>query len=392
MPSNSVNFTKIQIKIVLGVKKISIMLLSAIFIAFMISWSPVKKSGHREIAEVRNIVFMIGDGMGLATVYTAMTVSHHPLNIERCNIIGLQKTFSSDHYITDSGAAATAFASGHKTNNGAIGMDSQGKPVKSILEIAKENGLATGLVSTSAVTDATPAAFIAHESSKNSPEDIARDFLKADIDVFIGGGYDYFANRTDKLNLIDSLKARGYKVETSMNALSKSSSLKLAGLIAPVNTPFRLDGRGDMLPASSLKAIEILNKNPKGFFLMIEGGEIDWAAHKKDVPPLIDETLDFDDAVGKVLDFAKNDGHTLVVITADHETGGIAITGGSIPGHRAILNIPVKGHTAVMVPVFAYGPGADKFGGIYDNTEFFQKFLTSYGFEDLNLVLANPSY
>jgi alkaline phosphatase len=365
------------------VKKKSILLLSVILIVSLISWSPSIESGPGEITEVRNIVFMIGDGMGLATVYSAMTVSHNPLNIERCNIIGLQKTFSSDHYITDSGAAATAFASGNKTNNGAIGMDSHGKPVKSILEIAKENGLATGLVSTSAITDATPAAFIAHESSKNSPEDIAKDFLKSDIDVFIGGGYDYFAKRTDKLNLIDSLNARGYKVETSMNALLKSTSLKLAGLIAPVNTPYRLDGRGDMLPASSRKAIEILNKNPKGFFLMIEGSEIDWAAHAKDVPPLIDETLDFDDAVGKVLDFAKNDGHTLVVITADHETGGVAIIGGSIPAHRTILTFPAKGHSAVMVPVFAYGPGAEKFGGIYDNTEFFQKFLTSYGFEEL---------
>ena len=364
------------------VKKRSIFLLSAILTVTLISSSPNKKPPSLETTEVRNIVFMIGDGMGLATIYSAMTVSHHPLNIERCNIIGLQKTFSFDHYITDSGAAGTAFACGHKTNNGTIGMDSEGKPVKSILEIAKQNGLATGLVSTSAITDATPAAFIAHESSKNSHEDIAKDFLKTDIDVFIGGGYDYFANRTDKLNLIDSLKARGYKVESSMNALRKSTSLKLAGLIAPGNTPYRLDGRGDMLPASSRKAIEILNKNPKGFFLMIEGSEIDLAAHAKDIPPLIDETLDFDDAVGEVLDFAKNDGHTLVVITADHETGGVAIIGGNIQTHRAILNLPTKGHTAIMVPVFAYGPGADKFGGIYDNTELFQKFLTSFGFEE----------
>jgi alkaline phosphatase len=363
-------------------KKTSALLLSAILIASLVSWSPSEKSGTREITEVRNIVLMIGDGMGLATVYSAMTASRHPLNIERCNIIGLQKTFSSDHYITDSGAAGTAFASGHKTNNGSLGMDSEGKPVKSILEIAKENGLATGLVSTSAITDATPAAFVVHEPGKNSPEDIAKDFLKIDIDVFIGGGYDHFANRTDKLNLIDSLKLRGYKVETSMNALLKSTSLKLAGLVAPVNTPYRLDGRGNMLPESSRKAIEILNKNPKGFFLMIEGSEIDLAAHAKDIPPLIDETLDFDDAVGIVLDFAKSDGHTLVVITADHETGGVAIIGGSIQTHRAILNLPTKGHTAVMVPVFAYGPGADKFGGIYDNTELFQKFLTSYGFEE----------
>ena len=352
-------------------------------IASLISWSPSKKPGPKEIPEIRNIVLMIGDGMGLAAISSAITVSHHPLNIERCNIIGLQKTFSSDHYITDSGAAGTALATGNKTNNGEIGVDSQGKRVKSILEIAKENGLATGLVSTSAITDATPASFFAHESSRNSSEDVAKDILKTDIDVFIAGGYDQFAYRTDKLYLIDSLKARGYMVETSMNAVLKSTSLKLAGLIAPVNCPSRLNGRGDMLPASSRKAIEILNKNSKGFFLMIEGGEIDKAAHAKDETALMEETLDFDDAVGEVLDFAQNDGHTLVVVTGDHETGGIAIIGGSIKAHNVLLNFPTNSHTAVMVPVFAYGPGAEKFSGIYDNTSFFQKFLTSYGFEEL---------
>jgi len=362
------------------VKKTSILLLSAIFIASLISWSPIQKSGPIEKTEIRNIVFMIGDGMGLGAVSSAITVSHHPLNIERCNIIGLQKTFSSDHYVTDSGAAGTALATGNKTNNGAIGVDSEGKSVKSILEIAKENGLATGLVTTSAITDATPASFIAHESSRNSYEDIAKDFLKTDVDVFIGGGYDHFAYRSDKLYLIDSLKARGYKVETTMSAVLKSTSLKLAGLIAPVNSPSHLNGRGDMLPASSRKAIEILNKNPKGFFLMIEGSEIDLAAHAKDETSLMEETLDFDDAVGEVLDFAQKDGHTLVVITADHETGGIAIVGGSIKAHKVLLDFPTNSHTAVMVPVFAYGPGAEKFSGIYDNTAFFQKFLTSYGF------------
>jgi alkaline phosphatase len=363
-------------------KKTSILLLSAILIVSMISWSPSKKSGIRENTEIRNIVFMIGDGMGLAAVYSAMTVSHNPLNIERCNIIGLQKTFSSDHYITDSGAAGTAMATGNKTRNGIIGMDSQGKSVKSIMEIAKEKGLAIGLVTTSAITDATTASFIVHEQNRDSFEDIAKDFLNANIDVFIGGGYNHFAFRKDNLSLIDSLKVRGYKIETSMNEVRKSTSSKLAGLIAPGNNPSRLNGRGDMLPASSRKTMELLNKNPKGFFLMIEGGEIDLAAHAKDALTLIDEILDFDEAVGEVLDFAQKDGHTLVVITGDHETGGIAIIGGSIKAHKVLLNFPTISHTAIMVPVFAYGPGAEKFGGIYDNTAFFQKFITSYGFEE----------
>ena len=364
-------------------KKISTFLLLIIIGASLTSGFSLKTPGNKKPPKIRNVIFMIGDGMGLSAVYSAMTVSDNSLNIERCNIIGLQKTFSSNNYITDSGAAGTALATGNKTKNGAIGMDSQGNSVKSILEIAEEHGLATGLVSTSSITHATPASFIAHQLSRGSYDDIAMDFLKTDIDVFIGGGYNHFAKRADKLNLVDSLKLRGYEVDTSMNMILKSTSSKLAGLTAPVHNPYRLKGRGDMLPASSQKAIEILKKSPKGFFLMIEGSQIDWAGHANSADTLIDETLDFDKAVGVALDFAKNDGHTLVVITGDHETGGVTIIGGDKQAHKVILNFSTKDHTAVMIPVYAYGPGAEKFSGIYDNTELFQKILTSYGFRQL---------
>lgn len=363
--------------------KQSNLLITIILGVSLISCYPTKNTTLRSIHKTKNVILMIGDGMGLPDVYAAMTVSDKPLNIERCSIIGLQKTYSSDNFITDSGAAGTALASGHKTKNGEIGMDSQGNQVKSILEIAEEHGLATGLVSTSSITHATPASFIAHQLSRGSYEDIALDFLKTDIDVFIGGGYDHFAKRADKLNLIDSLKFRGYEVDTSLNLVLKSTSKKLAGFTAPIHNPYRLKGRGDMLPASSGKAIEILNKNPKGFFLMIEGSQIDWAAHLNTADTLVDETLDFDKAVGVVLDFAKNDGQTLVIITADHETGGVAITGGDLQTHKVKLNISTKDHTAVMVPVYAYGPGSEKFMGIYDNTDIFLKILTVYGFNQL---------
>jgi len=364
-------------------KKQSIFLLLIVLSTTLISCIPTKTSGNRKNAEIRNVIFMIGDGMGLPAVYSAMTVSDNTLNIIRCNNIGLQKTNSADNYITDSAAAGTALASGNKTKNGVIGMNSDGKPVKSILEIAEEHGLATGLVSTSSITHATPASFIAHQASRGSYEDIALDFLKTDIDVFIGGGYDHFAKRKDKLNLIDSLKIRGYDVETTMNLVLSSSSLKLAGFTAPVHNTYRSKGRGNMLPDASVKAIEILSRNPKGFFLMIEGSQIDWAGHANHADTLIDETLDFDNAVGKVLDFAQKDGHTLVVITADHETGGITIVGGDIHSHKAVLNFSTKDHTAVMVPVYAFGPGSDNFNGIYENTEIFQKILSCFKFDKL---------
>jgi alkaline phosphatase len=357
-----------------------------LFIALSASFTSCFTAGRitgNKTQKIKNVIFMIGDGMGLPAMYSAMSVSDHPLNIERCNITGLQKTFSADNYITDSAAAGTALATGTKTNNGTLGMDTQGNRVKSILEIAEEHGLATGLVSTSSITHATPASFIAHEPSRGSYENIALDFLKTDIDVFIGGGYDNFAKRVDKLNLVDSLRSRGYEVDTTMDMVRKSSSLKLAGLTAPVHNPYRLVGRGDMLPESSQKAIEILNKNKKGFFLMIEGSQIDWAGHANNADTLIDETLDFDRAVGLVLDFAKKDGHTLVVITADHETGGVTIVGGDNQTHLVKLNFSTKDHTAVMVPVYAYGPGSERFNGIYDNTEIFYKILSSYKFDKL---------
>jgi alkaline phosphatase len=361
-------------------KKLSSLLLLTVLSFSLVSCLQPRKITYHKAPEIKNVILMIGDGMGIPDVYAAMTVSDKPLNIERCNNTGLQKTFSSDDYITDSAAAGTALATGNKTKNGVIGMDSLGNRVISILEIAEEHGFATGLVSTSSITHATPASFIAHQSSRGSYEDIAMDFLKTDIDVFIGGGYNHFAKRADKLNLIDSLKTRGYEIDTTMNMILKSSSGKLAGFTAPIHNPFRLNGRGDMLPASSAKAIEILSKNKKGFFLMIEGSEIDWAAHANFADTLVDETLDFDKAVGLALDFAKKDGHTLVVVTADHETGGVTIVGGDWKTHNVKLNFSIKGHTAVMVPVYAYGPGAEYFNGIYDNTEIFRKILKLYGF------------
>ena len=356
-------------------------LLNPLFIAAIASsCTTIHTSPDRDSAAVKNVILMIGDGMGLPDVYAAMTVADSSLNLERCTAVGLIKTYSSDAYITDSGAAGTALATGNKTRNGTIGMDSLGQRLQSILEIAVKHGLATGLVSTSAITHATPASFIAHQQDRGSYEDIAADFLKTGIDVFIGGGIDHFARRADKINLLDTLKARGYEVDTTLALILESTASKLAGLTAPVHNPYRLRGRGNMLPASTGKALEILQRNKEGFFLMVEGSEIDWAAHENSADFLIDETLDFDKAAGVALDFAARDGHTLVIITADHETGGVTITGGDMAAHRVVLSFSTNDHTAVMVPVYAYGPGSGKFAGIYDNTGIFSKIMNSLGF------------
>jgi alkaline phosphatase len=328
----------------------------------------------------RNIILLIGDGMGVTHIYAALTVNKGFLNLERFPITGFSKTYSSDNYITDSGAGATAIACGTKTNNKMIGVDTAGNPMKSILEYAEENGLSTGLVATSSITHATPASFIAHSLSRTLDEDIALDFLKIDVDVFIGGGSSFFNKRKDGLNLIDSLRKRNYQVLFSMKDIDTVKSGKLAGLTAEIHNPRYSKGRGDMLVNATKKAISILNNNTQGFFLMVEGSMIDWAGHENNIQYVIEEVNDFDRTVAAALDFAIADGNTLVIVTADHETGGLALTGGDIDKGKTKTHFTSKDHTACMVPVFAYGPGAEAFSGIYQNTAIFDKMMELYGF------------
>ncbi len=318
----------------------------------------------------KNIIFLIGDGMGVSHVFSGLVGNRGKLFIENCRHIGFSKTQSSDDFITDSAAGGTALSCGIKTYNGAIGVNPDTIPVETILEAAEDKGLATGLVSTSAITHATPASFIAHQKKRNMYEEIAADFLKTDIDVFIGGGLAHFIGRKDKRNLLTELKEKGYIVENDMTKIQKIKKGKLAGLTAQVHNG-RLEERGDMLPIATQTAIKILDNNSgdKGFFMMVEGSQIDWGGHANSSIYIVEDMLDFDRAVGEAIKFAAKDGETLVVVTADHETGGMAITGGDFNTGMVKAGYPTGGHTAVMVPVFSYGPGAEEFIGIMDNTE-----------------------
>ncbi len=320
----------------------------------------------------KNIIFLIGDGMGVSHVFAGLTANKGHLFLENFKHVGFSKTQSADSYITDSAAGGTALSTGHKTNNGAIGFDAQNKPVKTILEEAEEKGLATGLVSTSSITHATPASFISHQAGRSMYEEIAADFLKTDIDVFIGGGTDHFTKRKDGRNLIEELKAKGYQVETEMEKIQKVKNGKLAGLTAPVHNG-RMIERTDMLPVATNTALDILDNNKNGFFLMVEGSQIDWGGHASNTVYVVEDMLDFDRVIGQTLEFAAKDGETLIIVTADHETGGMALTGGSIENGVVKAAFPTTDHTAVMVPVFAYGPGAQEFTGIMENTDIFFK-------------------
>ncbi len=321
----------------------------------------------------KNIIFLIGDGMGLSQISAGMVYQGGDLQLARFKSIGFIKTQSSDNFITDSGAGATAFSIGVKTYNGAIGVDSLKNSKPTVLEMAEEQGLSTGLVATCAMTHATPASFIAHQPKRSLEEAIAYDYTKTDVDVVIGGGMHYFNSRTDGKNLIDTLKQKGYEVVDSTVDFSLLNSSKFYAFTNSYHLPTMKEGRGGFSEKASLKAIDVLSKNKKGFFLMIEGSQIDWGGHSNDADYIAREMVDFDKTIGAVLDWAMRDKNTLVLVTADHETGGLALNSGSIKNKTFTGAFTSKEHTGVMVPVFAYGPGADSFTGIYENTEIFTK-------------------
>lgn len=316
----------------------------------------------------KNIIFLIGDGMSLAQISAGFTANGASLNMTNFKKVGLSTTFSSDNYTTDSAAGGTALSTGKKTTNGTVGLDAKGKKVENLREVAEKKDKATGVVSTSSITHATPASFVAHQPKRKMYEAIAADFLKTDIDVFIGGGYKHFTERKDGKNLVDELKKKGYTVLQDLDKISKVKEGKLAGLTAPEHNG-RVAERGDMLQVATTTAIDILEEDKDGFFLMVEGSQIDWAGHQNNTNYIVEEMLDFDKAVGIALKFAAKDKNTLVVVTADHETGGFAINGGNPKTGKVKGGFTTGGHTPIMVPVFAFGPGSENFTGFMDNTD-----------------------
>jgi len=324
---------------------------------------------------VRNVILLIGDGMGLYHQYVAYTAKKGAFEVERAQYVGITKTTAANNYITDSAAAGTAIASGVKTNNGMLGVLPDGTPVKTMLEYAAENGLSTGMVVTCELTHATPAAFVAHVDSRSENDDIALDLARNNINVAIGGGRKFFEDRADGKNLTDSMKAKGFSVAYTLDEVKAVEKGNLLGLLAEVS-PAGYPARGELLTTGVSTALNILNQNKKGFFLMVEGSQIDWAAHAGNQADVINEMLDFDRTIKIALDFAERDGQTLVIVTADHETGGIIITRGDLQSGSMTLAFASTGHTGAPVPVYAFGPGAEKFTGIYENTEFLPKVLS----------------
>ncbi len=310
--------------------------------------------------------------MGLSQVSIAQYYQDTPSNFDRFPVIGLSKTSSATHVITESAAGATAISCGIKAANKTMGIDENFYPVETIVEYVSKMGLSTGLVVTSSIVGATPASFYAHMKSRYDYEEVATLLPQSDIDFFAGGGLQFFNDRKDKKNLLIELEMSGFQVDT-MKLPVEVSEKKHAIILGKDGMPKMSEGRGNFLSDATTLAIEKLSANKEGFFLMVEGSQIDWGCHDMDVDYLIDEQLDFDRTIGVAIDYAEKYGETLVIVTADHETGGFALAMDNNDYNKIKPILYSDDHSATMVPVFAYGLGAELFGGVYENTEIFHK-------------------
>lgn len=325
----------------------------------------------------KKVVFLIGDGMGLAQISAAMAGYQGRDAFARFPVIGLSKTSSADDYVTDSGAGATVFSIGKKTFNGGIGVGADSLAYENLFEKLKKRRKGTGVVVTSSVTHATPAAFYAHVPSRRSEDEIASFLLKGNCDIAIGGGIRYFASRSDGRDLFGDLRKQGFTtIADSVNPYRTQTAGRIVYALAGDGMKTIREGRGDYLQKATLNAMDILGRNPNGYLLMIEGSQIDWGGHAMDFDYMKSELLDFNETINQVLDMAKKQGDVLVVVTADHETGGLTLN--ENPGDRSTFkpHYTYNKHTGIMVPVFAFGPGSERFAGTYENTAIFDKLCT----------------
>lgn len=334
----------------------------------------------------KNVILIVGDGTGLA-YWSAAKFATDSLAVATMPVIGLVDTRSSDHYVTDSAAGATVYATGARTYNGAIGVGPACKerfaadsvavmrdpascaPLETVVEVAERQGMSTGLVATSAITHATPASFAAHVPYRRMQPEIAAQLAASGVDVMLGGGRGFFDGslRPDSADLLAPLcREAACPASAAELAALRPDGGRLVGLFAR-NQPGAAPSRSPSLPEMTRAALAWLAPDPQGFFLLVEGSQPDWRGHENaSLDSLTAEVLDLDRAVGVALEFARQNPETLVVVTADHETGGLALheeEGALRAGYTTDY------HTGEMVPLFAFGPGAQRFGRVLENAE-----------------------
>ncbi|SFT90495.1 alkaline phosphatase [Algoriphagus locisalis] len=315
---------------------------------------------------VKNVILLIGDGNGLAQISSSLFSNGNQLNLTQLKNMGLVKTQAADDFTTDSAAGATAYATGEKTNNRALGVDPAGKALKNLPDILDGYGYSSGIITTDQLTGATPASFYAHHPERDDSNQIAAYLPKSKLDLFIGGGGAKFSSESE--NLQDA----GF---TMVENLGETSAERIGYFVANDALPKKLEGRGEYLLESTAFALDFLSNKKSPFFLMVEAANIDSGGHSNSSSMIVSEMLDFDQVIGEVIRFADAHPGTLVIITADHETGGVSIPQGDIASSTVELAYHSDDHTGIMVPIFAYGAHADKFRGVYENTEVFHKIM-----------------
>ncbi|WP_192348465.1 alkaline phosphatase [Algoriphagus sp. Y33] len=327
------------------------------------------------LRQVDNVILMIGDGNGLAHISAGMYANGNALNMTSLKNVGLAKTQSADDFTTDSAAGGTALATGNKANNRGVGLDSLENKVESLVHILSEMGFGTGIISTDHITGATPATFYAHQKDRDMIGQITQDLYGSSLNLFIGAGKNDFLRYQN--HALDSLMANGFSLMGSLDQVAGSTEGKVGYFASNHGLPSIEKGRTGFLKHSTEAAISYLENKGTPFFLMVENGHIDVGGHINDARTVVEEVIDFDQAVAAALKFASENPNTLVVITADHETGGVTIPQGSLANGEVELEFSTEDHTGIMVPVFAFGPHSKSFSGVYENTEVFEKIMTA---------------
>ena len=310
--------------------------------------------------KVKNVIFLIGDGTGLSQWSVGWVANGGALNIDQMPVAGYSRTYCVDRLVTDSCAGGTALSAGEKTKYGYIGMVTS-------LHLAQKKGMKTGLAVTCRINDATPADFAIHGPSRKDEEGLAAQYVDSGVDFISGGGTHFWNQRSDGRNLIEEMKAKGYTYVDKLEDIAGAQGDKFLGLYDEYDLKPALD-RGPILMESTMKALQMLD-NKKGFFLMVEGSQIDDWCHRNKVGYMCEELFDFDKVIGAVLEWAEKDGHTLVLVTADHNTGGLTLLKGGLEERTVKVHFSTSGHDGIVVPVFAYGPHAEDFAGVHENAE-----------------------
>jgi len=335
-------------------------------------------------SRAKNVILFIGDGMGLNQIYSARVFKNgpsQPLELEKFPHQSLIKTCSLSG-VTDSAGAGTALATGNKTQNTKIGVDQNNQPLTNLIELAKKQGKAVGLLTTDQLVGATPSDFALHQSSRFSYQKLAEDYLSAELDLLLGGGKKWFIKKKDSRDLIKEFSQAGYQVVFNLEALEKVKAGKVFGLFSDEEMTYELNREPDSeephLYQMTEKAIELLSQDPDGFFLMVEGARIDHACHKTDFNLMLFEVLALEEAVKGAKQWQEKNPDTLILVTADHETGGLKVKAkdyqkGDKVEHIFKRYIPgiIALHSSQRVALFAQGPGAELAQKAEDNTEVF---------------------